>query len=171
MKVKEVYIDLDGVLANFSKRFNELYHEDALIDFPTESNNAKKRRYKEEFRQFVEGNNFATLEPMPDFHVAVAFINKISNKIPTYILSSTATEEYLHELTRQKKEWLKKYDINLYPIFVPGKKIKPFYSKPGRILIDDTFSTIEKWNAMGGKGIHHKNWKETIKAFNNISKE
>lgn len=171
MKVKEVYIDLDGVLANFSKRFNELYHEDALIDFPTESNNAKKRRYKEEFRQFVEGNNFATLEPMPDFHVAIPFINKISNKIPTYILSSTATEEYLHELTRQKKEWLKKYDINLYPIFVPGSRLKQLYSKEGRVIIDDKYKTILEWNAMGGMGIFHKTWKETIKAFNNISKE
>lgn len=167
MIVKELYVDLDMVLANFEKRFKEIFRESSLISYPL-SNNAKAKKYKQEFKEFVAGNNFATLEPMPDFHQAALFLNKISKKVPTYILSSTANEEYLHEISRQKKEWLKKHDIHFYPIFVPGKSIKKFYSKPGRILIDDTKINIDQWNSMGGTGILHRNWRDSIKQFNSI---
>jgi hypothetical protein len=171
LKIEEVFIDLDGVLAHFSKRYDELFHEIPEENYPNESNNQKKNRYKSNFDLFVKGNNFATLDPMPDFHIAIPFINKISKKYLTYILSSTAKEEYLHELTRQKKEWLKKYDISLYAIFVPGARIKQYYSKPNRILIDDKLQTIHQWNANGGIGIHHKTWNQTIKEFNKIIKQ
>lgn len=171
MIIKEVYIDLDSVLCNFNSRFESLFGEKSLMDYPVVSNNAKKKRFKQEFKDFVANRNFATLDPMPDFYLAVPFINKISRKIPTYILSSTATEEYYREISLQKKEWLKMYDIHITPIFVPGKILKQVYSAPGKILIDDTLSNIVQWRNRGGIGILHKNWKQTIKEFETIEKK
>lgn len=165
MIVKEIYIDLDGVLCDFNSRFESLFGEKPLMDYPVVSNNAKKKRYKQEFKEFIEGRNFATLDPMPDFYQAVSFINKISKKTPTYILSSTATEEHYKEISHQKKEWLKKYDIHIFPIFVPGKILKQKFSAPGKILIDDTLSNIVQWNNRGGIGIHHKSLVQTIKEY------
>lgn len=167
MEVKELFVDMDGVLCAFEKRFTQLFHEPSQVNYP-ESNNAKAKRYKKEFKEFIEGNNFATLEPMPDFHQAVLFLNRVVKKTHVYILSSTANEEYLPEISRQKKEWLKKYDINFPSIFVPGKRLKQIYSGKNRVLIDDTYSTIQQWNYRGGCGIYHTNWKESIKEFNNL---
>lgn len=166
--VKEIFIDLDGVIFDFEKRFYELFREHSLTNYPN-SNSARKKRYKEEFEEFVKGRNFANLDLMPDFRLAIPFLNKISKTANVYILSSTANEEYLKEISAQKKECLKKYDINFYPIFVPGKRLKQLYSRPGRVLIDDTKQNIDDWNAMGGIGIQHINWTNTIKRFNAIN--
>lgn len=171
MIIKELFVDMDMVLADFSSRFEALFREKPLIDYPVISNNAKNKKYKQEFKDFIEGNNFATLDPMPDFHIAIPFINKIARKIPTYILSSTAKEEFHKEISRQKKEWLKTYDINLTPIFVPGKILKQNFSGPQKILIDDTLSNILQWRNKKGIGILHKNWRQTIKEFEELEKK
>lgn len=165
MKIKELYIDLDGVLCNFDKRFNELFKQSPLADYPTSNiNNSKK--FKQQFNEFVEGNNFATLEPIPDFNEAVLFINRLPKNIRMYILSSTAREEYYNEISKQKNEWLKKYDIHIPAIFVPGKRFKQIYSGVGKVLIDDTKINVDQWNTKQGIAILHKNWKTTIREFN-----
>lgn len=165
MVIKEIYFDMDGVFVNFNKRWKELFNSLPLENYPTISNNAKKRQMKENFKTFVETDNFATMEPMPDFPLAISFINKLGNKYKLYMLSSTATEEYAKEISRQKLIWLKKYDINIPPIFVPGARFKQLYSGTGKLAIDDKLLTITQWNSKGGVGIHHKNWKTTINAI------
>lgn len=168
MIVKELFVDMDMVLADFNKRFKSLFGELPLSDYPLISNNAKKKKYTEQFEKFIEDRNFATLEPMPDFLEAARFLNKVKQHTHVYILTSTAKEEYLKEISHQKKEWLKKHDISFYPIFVPGKATKKFYSRPGRVLIDDTPINIQQWNSMGGTGILHKSWRQSIKEYNEI---
>lgn len=167
MNIKELYIDMDGVLCNFHKRFDELFKSSPLVDYPTSNiNNSKK--FKQQFNEFVVGNNFATLEPVPDFNLAVRFINNIPKRIRLYILSSTANEDYYPEISKQKNEWLKKYDIRIPAIYVPGKRFKQTYSGAGKILIDDTKQNIDQWNDRSGKAIFHKNWRTTIKEYNNL---
>jgi hypothetical protein len=167
MIIKELYIDLDGCLCNFEKRFRELFHEPPQVNYPL-SNTAKNKKFKQEFITFIDGKNFATLEPMPDFYQAALFLNKISKKFPIYILSSTARPEYDKEIAAQKTQWLKTYDIHFPTIFVPGKVLKQNYSGKGNVLIDDTLSNVIQWNNRGGIGIRHINWKNTIKQFNDL---
>ena len=56
--MRKIYIDMDGVLAAFHKRYDELYNEEAREDYSL-SNNKKKDAYQRRFSQFVEGRNFA----------------------------------------------------------------------------------------------------------------
>lgn len=158
--ITKVYVDMDGVLANFVKRFTESQPD---IDYP--SNNKKRTAYKQHWLDFIAANNFATLEPMPDLDLGLQFLNKIQAEMPVRILGSTAREEFLEPLVRQKTIWLKHHDIHFRRIFVPGKRLKQNYSGPGKVLIDDTPSNILQWEEQGGIGILHISWEQTIKEF------
>lgn len=154
---------MDGVICDFSKRYKELFESDAVEDY-NDKRSAVKKKHHERFRQIVADGHFATLDPMPDFQEGLKFLEWINaeHKIPVAFLTSTATEEYLNEISRQKKEWLKNNKVRFFPVFVPGKRMKSYYAKPGRILIDDTYSTIQSWELNSGIGIYYKSWEETI---------
>nr|QMP83218.1 MAG: hypothetical protein [Caudoviricetes sp.] len=167
--ISEIFVDQDGVLSDFKKRYAQLYKADPEEDYNA-SNTKRKNLHKKRFHDFIENKQFAVLEPMPDFKEGLEYLKGIhkQHKIPICILTSTANEDYIKELSAQKGFWLKKYNVPFHPVFVPGKKYKHYYSKPGRILIDDTKSTIDNWNGMGGIGIHHLSWKDTIKRINSL---
>lgn len=161
MKITDIYIDMDGVLCAFHKRYEELYSSEGMEDYPAKSNNKVKEGYRANFKEFIETEQFATLEMLPDadFALIERFRESGTN---VCILSSTAREEYWDPVSDQKFRWLAEHRIDYTPIFVPGKRYKKRYSGVGKVLIDDTFSVIEEWNAKGGIGIHHKSWEETI---------
>jgi hypothetical protein len=167
--ISEIFVDQDGVLADFQKRYRQIYKTDPEIDYNS-SNKKRKELHQKRFHDFIENKQFAVLEPMPDFKEGLEYLKQIHKdyKIPICILTSTAKEEYIKELSAQKGFWLKKYNVPFHPVFVPGKRYKHYYSKPGRVLIDDTKSTIVNWNSMSGIGIHHLSWKDTIKRINSL---
>ena len=152
-KIECIYLDMDGVIADFSKRYKELYHME-----PREAE--KKQQFNDLFAEFIATNQFATLDEMPDAHIGLEFLRKCS--VPTQILSSTAREESYDAISKQKMVWLQAHGITFNPIFVPGKKHKYKYATPNSIIIDDTKSVIDDWNAAGGIAIWHKDWLTTI---------
>lgn len=164
IKIEQIAIDMDGVLCDFKSRFKELYQDEPEVDYI--SNNKKNRIYRENFHDFIQNKQFSTLDPMPDLQEGLDYLKTLN--IHMWILSSTAKEEYLNEVSEQKKFWLKNHNIPYHPVFVPGKRLKCFYSKKGRILIDDTLSNIESWELGGGVGILHTNWTDTIKHLNQL---
>ena len=60
VNINEIMVDLDGVLCNLDKRYKELFGIS-----PEQGRLNPKTRHL--FDIFVQHNNFATLEPMPDF--------------------------------------------------------------------------------------------------------
>lgn len=155
----EIFLDQDGVLSDYKKRYKEIFKADAEEDYFAKDK-ARKVLHQERFRKFVQSGQFEDLEPMPDLQIGLDFIQSLN--IPTCILTSTATEEYIHTLGNQKRNWLKKHNIPYNVMLVPGKRMKCYYSKPNRLLIDDTLSNIQGWRLGGGYAIHHKSWEETI---------
>lgn len=159
--ITEIFVDMDGVLSDFYTRFKSRYKVIPEVDYNAET----KKVYTGQFHKFVEDKHFETLDPMPDLDLGLEFLRELHKQIPICILTSTAREEYLNELSRQKRSWLKEYEIEFHPVFVPGKRYKHYYSKPGRVLIDDTASNIEEWQTMGGIGIYHTSWAQTIAEY------
>lgn len=164
--IKTVYIDLDGVLCDFLKRFKELYGVEPERDYP--SKNKAKEAYKQQFKDFIAGDNFATLDPMPDYDLAMEFLRGIENDYEIKLLSSTAKLKYLDEVARQKHLWLKNHDIHWPVILVPGKQLKQYYARPDSVLIDDTLSNVIEWRDRDGPAIWHTSWEETIKRFGEL---
>ena len=152
-KIKCIYLDMDGVIADFVKRYKELYHME-----PREAE--KKKEFNKFFDEFIDTNQFATLDLMPGAMDAITFLRKAS--VPTQILSSTANEKRYDAISKQKMIWLQTHGITFNPIFVPGKKHKYKYATPDSIIIDDTESVIDDWKKAGGIGILHKDWMTTL---------
>jgi len=148
-----IYLDMDGVIADFEKRYKELFHME-----PREAE--KQEKFRPFFAEFIRNQNFASLEPMEHAMEGINFLKKLH--VPTQILSSTANEKYYDDISKQKMIWLQKYGITFNPIFVPGKRLKQQYAAPDKILIDDTEINIKQWNEAGGIGILHKDWETTI---------
>jgi hypothetical protein len=152
-KIESIWLDLDGVCCDFEKRYKELYHID-----PKEAE--KKNKFGPLFQQFIETNQFATLDMMEGTIKGIDFLRRLP--IPTQILSSTARPEHHEAISKQKYIWLQTHGITFNPIFVPGAHLKAQYATPNRILIDDTLKNIQEWRKAGGIGIHHKTWDITI---------
>jgi hypothetical protein len=74
---------MDGVIADFYKRYYELYKL-----APREAE--KKKEFNKYFDNFIESGQFATLELMPGPSKGIEFLRKLP--VPTQILSSTANE-------------------------------------------------------------------------------
>ena len=148
-----IYLDMDGVIADFTKRYRELYKM-----MPREAE--KNKQFDKFFDEFIATGQFATLELMPGTMEGIEFLRKAS--APTQILSSTANEARYDAISKQKLIWLQTHGITFTPNFVPGKRLKQDYAAPDKIIIDDTESVIEQWKAKGGIGILHKDWPSTL---------
>jgi hypothetical protein len=152
-RVTKIYLDMDGVIADFDKQYRQLYRMS-----PKEADD-KKEFYKL-FDNFIETGQFAKLDMTQDAKLLLQFLD--STGIPVEILSSTASEKRHDAIAPQKTEWLLKHGIH-YPInLVPGKRLKRTYAKPDHLLIDDTGVNIDQWRVDGGIGILHTDALTTI---------
>jgi hypothetical protein len=144
---------MDGVIADFSKRYKELYNME-----PREAE--KHKQFDKLFTEFIATGQFATLDLMDGAMDGVEFLRKAP--VPTQILSSTANEARYDAVSKQKMVWLQTHGITFTPNFVPGKRHKYKFATPDSIIIDDTESVIDDWRKAGGIGILHKDWPTTL---------
>jgi hypothetical protein len=144
---------MDGVIADFEKRYKELYHM-----APREAE--KHKKFDKFFDEFIATQQFASLDLMPGSEEGLEYLRKAN--VLTQMLTSSASEKRHDDISRQKMLWLEKHGITFYPIIVPGKRLKQNYAGPDCILIDDTEINITQWTAKGGIGILHKDWHTTM---------
>ena len=151
---------MDGVLCDFNKRYKELWQ--------VEPNAHRERGEKRDFKwnEFVDGNNFETLDWYPGGKELLKFV--LTLDIPIEILSSSGGRSHHEEVKKQKKVWLKKHYIDFPANVVPGRALKASYAKPDIILIDDTDDVIDDFNMSGGIGILHTDTAKTIKIVQSI---
>jgi hypothetical protein len=153
-KISMIYLDMDGVIADFVKRYKELYRME-----PREAE--KKKEFDKYFNEFIATGQFAKLDLMPGAMDGLTFLRKHLT-VPTQILSSTANEARYEDISNQKLIWLQTHGITFSANFVPGKKHKYKFAGPDKIIIDDTQSVIDQWKEAGGIGILHKDWPSTL---------
>ena len=156
----KIFLDLDGVCCDFNKRYVELFGE-----FP-EGVYRREKHFWKNWKAFIAGNNFATLDKMPDADVLLSYLE--STKLPIEILSSSGGHEYHDIVVAQKSEWLNKHNIQYPRNIVPGSKYKSEYATPDSILIDDHIRNVERFRAAGGIAIHHTSAKNTIEILHDI---
>ena len=154
MKVTKLYLDMDGVLCNFEKRFTELYGKDAL-------GSRDRKNFTTNWPNFIMDGNFESLEWFPGGKELLDFIQNETDW-EVEILSSSGGEKFHSEVAAQKVVWLCDKGIPYKANIVPGRKHKTAYATPETILIDDTEDIIVNFNAAGGLGILHKDINETL---------
>jgi beta-phosphoglucomutase-like phosphatase (HAD superfamily) len=156
----KVYVDMDGVLANFERRYFERYGE-------LPGSMRDKKEFNNYWDDFVLTRQFETLELWPGATELLQYLD-LQTSVEKEILSSSGGPKYHDTVTEQKKVWLKKFDI-LYPAnIVSGRKNKALYAKPDTILIDDTSDVITAFNKAGGIGILHKEVGNTLMMLDKV---
>ena len=111
--IQIIYVDLDGVLANFRAKYIEEFNEDPDM--------VKNVRH---WKEFVKRHGFVKLDMMKGAKGGVKFLKK--SNVHVKILSSTGGkhEPRDKETGRQKQQWLDDHNIQWPAIFVPGKHNK-----------------------------------------------
>jgi len=157
--IETIYLDMDGVICDFQKRYIDLYknHTDMA---------ERKGTFGTCFTHFINTRQFETLEPMEDMKELIQFLDEAYP--PVHILSSSAREDSHETISEQKTVWLKNHGIEYPRHFVPGKSLKYKYANKDSIIIDDTRSVIDDWIEAGGIAIWHKSAKETIQELQKL---
>jgi hypothetical protein len=155
----KIYCDLDGVLTDFEKRFEDLNPEHLKTRDYTAKYGTKK------FWDFIDseiGTEFwSGMSWMPDGKQLWEYISKYNP-----ILLSAPSKN--NESRLGKRIWVKN-NINTKDktpktqLILTSAKTKQNYSRGNRILIDDRVDNVEQWRSQGGIGILHKNTADTIK--------
>lgn len=152
--INEIYVDMDGVLCNFEKRYLELFDEEPGLS-------RDKKEFSKNWTTFVKGRNFETLDLFPGAYDLVSFLNTL-NRVKLQILSSSGGERYHSEVEKQKRVWLLNHGITYKANIVSGRKKKAEYATPNALLIDDTPDVVDTFKNAGGKAILHTNASVTI---------
>jgi hypothetical protein len=148
-KIKKIYLDMDGVIADFNKKYKEMFSIS-----PKAAEQDKK--FEPFFNEFIEKQGFATLELMPDAINLMNYLRKTG--IPIEILSSTSSERRDAQIRPQKMKWLHDHQIEFPVILVQGAHLKKDFASPEALLIDDTSKNIDEWRREGGIGIHYTDY-------------
>lgn len=154
--MKTLYLDMDGVLCDFNKRYAELFGQSA-------ADSRERKEFTDHWTQFVEGDNFAKLDWWPGAQELLEFIDSIPN-INIEILSSSGGHKYHREVSEQKERWLREHNITYKRNITPGSRLKGGYARGAdTILVDDTDYVIETFIDKGGIGILHRDLGNTKK--------
>lgn len=148
--IEVIYLDMDGVLSDFTKRYIEL--------FGIEPDKVPKKNWIPYWEEFVSGENFKTL----DWHSGgkellagvVSFAKE--NNIQIHILTSAGGYTMLDSIALQKRRWLLDNNIkHKYCHIVPGKRYKKDFAAPNVLLIDDMEKNVLQFKEYGGNAICH----------------
>lgn len=145
--LKEINVDLDGVLFDFDKYYEECFGP--VVDDATLWKNINKH-----------GSFFRNIKPFEHAH---SLWNRVRMLDPNAKIL-TATGWKYDDVTKQKLEACYEH-FGIVPediITVKAGKDKAQYANPKAILVDDMMKNIDAWEAAGGIGIWHTNIDDTI---------
>jgi 5'-nucleotidase len=153
---RTVYVDMDGVLADFEGGFYKL--SGISIE------NISDPEMWAKIEAHGKAKFFSELEWMSGGKELWQYIT--DNFLKAKILSALGKSDKIDRQTTQGKlMWLRHNIPSLQLddiILVDNKHKKRRYSKPGDIIIDDTEIVIIEWIKKGGIGILHTSTTETI---------
>lgn len=145
-----LYLDMDGVLADFNKEYTKI-----------DPNKEDRKKFRS---AVLDHKIFEKLDFMPDTQELLNHVCKL-NGVTIEILTSMGTHEahQANAAREQKLKWLSAKNLPWKANFVNDKQMKAKYASPTSILIDDSAGCIGPFIAAGGHGILHSHSSETIR--------
>lgn len=159
----KIYLDMDGVLTDFEKKYEELF------GVRPKEVTGRTKHFWENWDTFVKGGNFVHLEKHEGADKLLTFVNTLG--VPVEILSSSGGQTHHEYVTTQKIAWLCNHGIPFKANIVPGGSKKALYAKPWNILVDDTDRVVEEYRAAGGTAILHYDVDVTIRELSRLHLE
>lgn len=146
--MRKIYLDLDGVMADFDRYFIELFG----VSSDTLDDNTLWKWINN------HGNFFNNL---PLCEGAIDFFNEIKHHDVSILTACPKTNYAVAAV--QKRAWVYRHlspDVTVIPM-LGGKNKCLFMHSPGDVLIDDFEKNCIPWAEHGGFAIHHKNFDST----------
>lgn len=158
---RKIYLDMDGVICDFSKKFTDEIGEDL-------SSYTKKYGWPKTWKTIEEyGVKFwSDMEWMKGSKKLWNYLKNLDN---VEILTGSPLYKVGEYAKKGKELWIKNNIGNLKVNHIEGK-LKYKYVKNNDILIDDSKRNCDLWNEAGGISILHKNVEETIEKLNELLK-
>mgnify|MGYP003136450154 FL=1 len=149
-----LYVDMDGVLADFYGPFNKMAGVSSWKD-------ASKDTVSQVLRDITKQKDFwINLNVLSDVPKLMSAIKTLFNGQYKILSKALAGDK---RVMSQKKQWVQS-NLAMQPnetIIMPATADKGMYAKQGdgtaNILIDDFGYNIKKWQSAGGIGIQHTN--------------
>ena len=147
-----VYIDMDGVLADFFGGVEKLF---GVAHWKELTGTKDEAGLKQEVINKISGTDFfATLPEFPTADQLVTMVKKFTGGTFS-ILTSPLRGDYENS-GKYKQVWIKQHIQNPEQTIITGRKesyAKDKASGTPNILIDDRPTNIERWQNAGGYGI------------------
>jgi 5'(3')-deoxyribonucleotidase len=144
-----VYVDLDGVVADFDKGYEALFGHK-----PDKENEPK------DFWKIIDakGDFFLKLDPMTDAYELMDYLRPAN---PTFLTGAPMT---VPTAAYQKMVWGSRKWPDV-PLICCQSKKKFMHGRKNDILIDDWTKYKHLWEEMGGMFVHHITAAKTIQFF------
>ena len=134
----QVFLDLDGVFADFDARVHRLCGK-----FPHQLDRTRLWKIVSADKRF-----FAELELIEG---CLELWEATRDLEPVFLTGAPRSRQF----QEQKRDWVARIFGPEYLVHVVPKRLKQEFAGPGKVLIDDTPENIEQWIARGGHGILH----------------
>jgi len=142
-----IFCDMDGVIADFDKKFTE-HTKRTFANVP-----------EHEAWDLLKGipNFWLSLELMPDGEQLWQFLQQLN---PIFLTAPSTHDEL--RARYEKRLWVNAKFGESQPIVYRRRRYKQNLAAYDSILIDDMLISIEEWRKRGGIGIHHTSAESTI---------
>jgi 5'(3')-deoxyribonucleotidase len=170
MWIHTIYVDFDGVLADFDGAMLENFGVGKESMLTAERRWALINDYERNNSVRINPEWFGDLELMPDSVDLMRFLCKLrdDSEGSMRLVGLTATGNDFWRHAFQKRRWAHEGIFEDFPfdevITVPKAEVKQFYADPNAILIDDNWERcVKPFIERGGRGILHLNARLTIR--------
>ena len=164
MKIKKIYFDMDGVLADFERGVKEMCGMEVPPQEP--KYDSENDMMWEKIRQ-VE-HFYDRLKPMPG---ALEMFNTLNSRYDCEILTAVPKPKRgIVTADDDKKRWVKRILSDEIKVNIVVKEEKKNFAEgPESILIDDYEGNISDWKKFGGTGICFSDAETTLITIDTIS--
>lgn len=163
--MKIIFVDMDGVITDFNRRFTELFSVPPGDETINISNSKKSSTKIAQWNEFIDNQHFSSLDWHQGGEKLVEYLKSIN--VQKCILSSSGGFERNRDVASQKYKWLTEHKIDWPVVIVPGRKYKAGFANGNSFIIDDMPDVIKSFCANGGNGIVHKDVDTTIGVVSN----
>jgi hypothetical protein len=153
-----IFIDMDGVLADFDKRAIEIVGCRPR-DYENQEGEASLWEKLYSYKNF-----FLSLEPMYDAFDLWQGVHELGFK-PTILTGIPREDGFSIHPATQKKMWAKKWFDTDRIITCKSRDKFRHITQPGDVLIDDWKKYIPLWEKAGGVFILHQSAEESLRAL------
>ncbi len=155
-----IYLDMDGVLADFNRGVSELCHMEA-----TPLNGKRSAKYDDQMWLAIKkvDHFYEKLELMPGAEEMFRLIYGQYGKQCEILTGIPLPQRGIVDAKQDKIDWAQRKlakDIKINVVYRKEKLL--FCAGKGSVLIDDREKSIKDWEQSGGTGILHINAENTI---------